>query len=121
MPEPQQIKRIDIGDLTENVTIAVHRALEAQKAAPLIKNPRLIIGIIIDEGPGGGRAFSKQQLISGGFVWRTYGQFKHFAIALPERSTRNRKQRYLRCDSRYADRTTFGPFDRTTADHAGNP
>ena len=48
MPEPRQIKHIDIGDLTEAVTSAVHRALEAQKPVghywPL--HP-IIIGIVI--------------------------------------------------------------------------
>lgn len=44
---PEQIKRIDIGDLTEAVTTAVHRAVEAQKQS-LWKNPRIVIGIWIE-------------------------------------------------------------------------
>jgi hypothetical protein len=54
MPEPQQIKRIDIGELTENVTIAVQRALEAQKAGSqgLFRNPRIIVGFIIEPQVG---------------------------------------------------------------------
>ena len=36
MPEPQQIKRIDIGELTGNATIAVQRALRAQKVVYLV-------------------------------------------------------------------------------------
>ncbi len=48
---PEQIKRIDIGDLTEAVTTAVHRALEAQKTSRLWPNPRIIIGFVIDNPP----------------------------------------------------------------------
>jgi hypothetical protein len=48
---PEEIKRIDIGDLTEAVTTAVHRALEAQKTSRLWTNPRIIIGFVIDNPP----------------------------------------------------------------------
>jgi len=47
MPE-RQIKQIDIGDLAENVTTAVQRALEAQKGSGLWRNPRIICGFILE-------------------------------------------------------------------------
>lgn len=45
---PEQIKRIDIGDLTEAVTTAVQRSLATQKPDPLWRNPRIICGLIIE-------------------------------------------------------------------------
>jgi len=47
MPVPKQIQRIDIGDLTEAVTTAVQRALQAQKG-DLFRNPRIIVGFILE-------------------------------------------------------------------------
>jgi hypothetical protein len=47
---PEQIKRIDIGDLTEAVTTAVHRTFEAQKLPRGWPYSRIIIGIILDPG-----------------------------------------------------------------------
>jgi hypothetical protein len=47
VPE-RQIKQIDIGDLAETVTTAVGRALEAQKGAALLRNPRIICGFILE-------------------------------------------------------------------------
>jgi hypothetical protein len=48
MPERQQIKQIDIGDLTENVTSAVRRALEAQQPPRFWRPPRIICGLILE-------------------------------------------------------------------------
>jgi len=45
---PEQIKRIDLGDLTEAVTTAVHRSLAAQKTDPIWRNPRIICGLIFE-------------------------------------------------------------------------
>ena len=44
---PEQIKRIDIGDLTEAVTAAVNRAVQAQKT-PAFLNRRILIGLVIE-------------------------------------------------------------------------
>ena len=49
---PEQIKRIEIGDLTEAVTSAVNRALQAQKSDEPVPSPwrypRIIIGLIYE-------------------------------------------------------------------------
>jgi hypothetical protein len=47
MPEA---KRIDIGDLTEAVTVAVQRAIATHKLAANnpFRNPRIICGLIIE-------------------------------------------------------------------------
>ena len=48
MPEPQ-IKRIEIGELTEAVTTAVNRALASTpEPIPWRRNPRIIIGLIYE-------------------------------------------------------------------------
>lgn len=43
-----QVQKIDIGDLTENVTMAVQRALATKGAATVNPFRRIIIGIILD-------------------------------------------------------------------------
>jgi hypothetical protein len=46
MPQEPEIQKIDIGDLTQNVTAAVQRAIEGQTArAPF---GRIIIGLIFE-------------------------------------------------------------------------
>lgn len=54
MPK-EELKRIDIGDLTEAVTLAVQRAIASRKAIDPINpfhNPRIICGLIIEpHGP----------------------------------------------------------------------
>jgi hypothetical protein len=48
MPDnPEQPQKIDVGDLTENITLAVQRAFQAQGVA-VRPFGRIIIGIIID-------------------------------------------------------------------------
>ena len=49
----QETKRIEIGDLTESVTLAVQRALEASKAGPgsPLRRARIICGIILEPPP----------------------------------------------------------------------
>jgi hypothetical protein len=44
--EPENIQKIDIGDLTQNVTAAVQRAIEGQTARPPFG--RIIIGLIFE-------------------------------------------------------------------------
>jgi len=48
MPE-EESQKIDIGDLTQNVTAAVHRALEKRTEA--IHGVRMIIGVIVEPIP----------------------------------------------------------------------
>jgi hypothetical protein len=43
---PEEIKKIDVGDLTQNVTAAVQRTLEARTGPTAFG--RIIIGIIIE-------------------------------------------------------------------------
>jgi hypothetical protein len=47
---PREIQKIDIGDLTENVTAAVQRALEARGGPGNTPPPfgRIVLGIIIE-------------------------------------------------------------------------
>jgi hypothetical protein len=49
MPK-EEAKRIEIGDLAEQVTLGVQRALEASKASPNkpFPHPRIICGIILE-------------------------------------------------------------------------
>ena len=45
---PEQIKRIEIGDLAEAVTTAVNRALLSNPDPVPWRNPRIIIGLIYE-------------------------------------------------------------------------
>ena len=45
---PEQIKRIEIGDLAEAVTTAVNRALESSPNPSPWRYPRIIIGLIYE-------------------------------------------------------------------------
>lgn len=49
--------KVDLGELTEVVTQAVRNALESRPATahlpPVFRNPRIIVGIIIDPTTGG--------------------------------------------------------------------
>lgn len=47
-PQPEPPGRIDLGHLTETVTAAIQRALAQHKGAALIRNPRIIVGIIAE-------------------------------------------------------------------------
>jgi len=47
-PEPPGRNHVDLGQLTETVTLAVQNALAAHKASPVIFNPRIIVGIIAE-------------------------------------------------------------------------
>ena len=51
-PQPLPPGKVDLGDLTEAVTASVRNALEERAATPttpqVFRNPRIIIGIIIE-------------------------------------------------------------------------
>lgn len=49
--------RIDVGDLADAVIVSVRRALEQREAPdvhvpPVFRNPRIILGIILEPGAG---------------------------------------------------------------------